>query len=117
MNSKSHVALRLLRSRLIRHVRTMTLLASVPILTPPTHSQEEGTANAKPTPPPIVLRVLETRKISLGDHSLILNRVAPPVLPAPPPPTAAEVPTTAARAEENRLAHKKHEVLFLSATV
>ena len=67
----------------------------------------------------IQFRVLEQTQINLGDRKLILNRVAPPILPearalATPPlqPLSAEAAQTALRRES-----KKSAVLFLSATV
>ena len=47
--------------------------------------------------PAINFQMLAHRTIDLGDHSVHLNRVAPPVLPpAPPPRTKAEVAATEA---------------------
>ena len=61
------------------------------------------------------LRILSSRKVDLGDRSIQLNRVAPPVLPPPPPP--AKVAAAANAAEASQPPEKKHEVLFLSTTV
>ena len=64
--------------------------------------------------PALQFQVLKTRRIQVGDHSLYLNRVAPPVLPAAPssplPPSAEET----VKASEPR---QKSEVLFLATTV
>lgn len=69
--------------------------------------------------PALNLQVLDQKKINLGNRSIIMNRVVPPVLPQPPPPppqpTAEQV--AAAKAAWDREPHKKFEILFLSATV
>jgi len=71
--------------------------------------------------PAIKFQVLKQRTIDLGNRSLILNRVLPPILPAPPTlappvvPTAAEIAAwETAEAEQPR---KRFEILFLSTTV
>ena len=62
--------------------------------------------------PPIRFQVIQRRTIDLEDRSLILNRVAPPVLPSKPTAPAVQ---NAAPAEEPP--DKKAVILFLSATV
>ena len=83
-------------------------------------TSDPNAGSATPAPPPIQFQVLQTRRINLGDHSLIMNRVVPPVLPAPPPAAPPSPPS--ALTEEARQAflqrpRKKSVVLFLSATV
>lgn len=78
-----------------------------------------GKRSSQAKRPTLNFQVLESKRVNLGKRSLILNRVAPPILPEPPPlpppPTAAEI--AAAQAAWEREPHKKYEVLFLSATV
>ncbi len=91
--------------------------AALTLIAPPGLSAQETPPAAQP-PPDISFRVLEQTRIDLGDHKLILNRVAPPVLPKshavvqPPPPFSAEAAETARRREG-----KKSAVLFLTVTV
>lgn len=79
-------------------------------------AQDQG-EGAKPAQPSIKFQVLEQKRIHLGNRSLFLNRVVPPVLPpAPPPPPAPEL--TAAELEMvQRREGKESKMLFLSATV
>lgn len=78
-----------------------------------------GGAASQAERPAINFQVLRQWRVNAGDHAIILNRVAPPVLPpAPPrplPPSADEI--AAAEAFEARQPVKKSVVLFLSATV
>jgi hypothetical protein len=84
----------------------------------PATPQARPPAESKPEAPPIKFQVLQSKRVDLGDRSLILNRVVPQVLPPAPPPATAVVVTEAGPAlEEERTPQKKQEVLFLSATV
>jgi len=73
--------------------------------------------------PKLQFRVLQTRRISLGNRSVIFNRVAPPVLPKKPlvsaplvaTPTAGEL--KALEEMQAKQVQKKQEALFISATV
>lgn len=69
--------------------------------------------------PAILFQVLRQWRVNAGDHTVILNRVVPPVLPPAPsppaPPPAAEI--AAAEAFEAWQPVKKSVILFLSATV
>lgn len=98
-------------------LRGFTVFASVAGFALSLAAQEEITAAA---PPAGRFQVFETRKIDLGDRSLHLNRVAPPDLPATPAIPAAPSPEAVAAAkaaEALQVAGKKHETLFLSATI
>lgn len=70
-------------------------------------------------PPAINFQVLRQWRVGAGGRAIILNRVAPPVLPpappAPAPPTAEEVAVV--EAFEVRQPVKKHAMLFFFATV
>lgn len=72
-----------------------------------------------PERPPINFRVLQGRRIDVGDHAIFLNRVAPPVLPQSPTPAPARAAgeTAADDYAEPQMPRKKSEILFLSATV
>lgn len=95
------------------------LLAAVGLGFPALHAQT-GDTPANPNPEPIRFHVLESRKIRQGGRSIIMNRVAPPVLPAPraailPMPVA---PLTDAQKQALAIREaKKSVVLFLSVTV
>ena len=80
---------------------------------------QETPAESKPETPPIKFQVLQSKRIDLGDRSLFLNRVVPPVLPPMPAAPAAVASAEAAEiaVEEERTPQKEQEVLFLSATV
>ncbi len=67
----------------------------------------------------VTFRVINTRAIDLGTRSIILNRVVPPQLPPAPalPATAPTADLADVGATEEIIAEKKHEVLFVSATV
>lgn len=97
---------------------TMTI-GSLPMTAAFAQDKSEAVASERP---PIHFQVLQGWKIDLGNRSIFLNRVAPPVLsPAPLAPPPAPAPTAGevakAEAEEARTPQKKSEVLFLSATV
>ncbi len=88
------------------------LLAAIPA------TAQQQAAPAAQAPPEIPFRILRQTQFDLGDHKLILNRVAPPVLPTAPlkaPPEAAELGP--AQVVETAKADKPHEAMFLSATV
>ena len=73
---------------------------------------------AKSERPPIQFRVLQGWKADLGDWSIYLNRVAPPVLQSAPVKVQQGNPQTSETIPPGVLAApKKSEVLFLSATV
>lgn len=83
---------------------------------------QQNAAPAAQAQKDIQFRVLRQTQINLGDHKLILNRVAPPVFPpAPPAISPAPAPTVQEVAEAEAAVagtpQKKNEVLFLSATV
>jgi hypothetical protein len=80
---------------------------------------QETPAESKPEAPPIKFRVLQSKRVDLGDRSLILNRVVPQVLPHSPVNAVPAVKSEAAETatEDERTPQKKQEVLFLSATV
>ena len=68
----------------------------------------------------IRFQTIESRRVKTGGRSVVMNRVAPPILPeAPKPPSAqtAEEIAAAEAAEVQQAPQKRHEVLFLSATV
>ena len=84
----------------------------------PPVSAQEGVVGEKV--PVINFQVLEQRKINLGNRSLFLNRVVPPVLPELPPPPVPGPPPTAeqiAEWEARQPPQKKQGFLFLSTTV
>jgi hypothetical protein len=60
---------------------------------------------------------ISRRVINLGDHTMTLIRVRPPVLPKAPPPPAAPAPTADQIATEERMAKKSFASLNLTATV
>jgi hypothetical protein len=101
-------------------MKILTALAITALFTGLAAGQETP-ADAKHEVPPIKFQVLQSERIALGDRTLILNRVVPPVLPPAPVPTAA---ANRARpdiadlgVEPDRAPQKKEEALFLSATV
>lgn len=94
----------------IRKILVFTFVAA-------TSGFAQNDSGAVPEKQPISFQVLNTRKIDLGDRSLILNRVAPAVLPPLPPSPPTREPTATELAEEKRRADKKQELLFLSLTV
>lgn len=89
--------------------------ACAPIFMHGVQAADAGSTDAKTdAPPPINFHILQTQRVNLGDRSLIMNRVAPPVLPPLPPAKAPPIPTAEdLRAQET----KKSLVLFLSVTV
>ena len=115
MNHKLPVVL---RSRAFKPVKRLAMLGMGAVLSVPIVAQEEEKLPAE-APPAIQFQVLKTRRIPLGDHSIYLNAVVPPILPVAPPasrtPSAAEV--AEAEVAEAREPRKKFDVLFLSATV
>lgn len=81
-------------------------------------SAQDAVEAAKQERPAIQFHVLQGWRADLGDRSIYLNRVAPPVLQTAPvkiqqsnPQTSETIPTRVL------VAGKKSEVLFLSATV
>ena len=88
------------------------------LLAMPVAAQQKGAPDEQ-TPTDIPFRVIEQTQINRGDHKIILNRVAPPVLPekrAAVPQTTAPLSTEAMQTAL-RQERKKSAVLFLSATV
>jgi len=79
------------------------------------HAQEPAQGNAGEQMP-LPLRVLKSWRTDFGDHSIYLNRVAPPVLQTAPA-TNAEPARDAVLATADPADGKKFEVLFLAATV
>ena len=72
-----------------------------------------------PERPSVIFQVLRGWRFDLGDHSVSLNRVAPPILPSEPAPApkTAGVESAPAGKPLARTPQKKTELLFLSATV
>lgn len=71
-----------------------------------------------PEPAPIQFQVLKGQKVDLGNRSIYLNRVVPPILPAAPvKPPQTDVQITQVDANEVLAPQKQSDVLFLSATV
>ena len=103
------------------HPFHLASFAVVSIMASPCPSVVAQTDNAmNPERPAIKFQVLQSRKIDLGNHSLIINRVVPPVLPELPPapaPRSAEQIAAARAAAALRRPAKKRVNLFLSATV
>ena len=100
--------------------RRLISLAAILVTIPVAAQQNAAPAGQAQTS--IQVRVLQQTQINLGDHRLILNRVAPPIFPPVPPalspahaPTALDV--ARAKAIEARAPQKKNESLSLSATV
>jgi hypothetical protein len=83
---------------------------------------QETTAPSNSTQPAIQFRVLESRRVSLGNRSIVFNRVEPPDRPTEPAvattasaPAAEEVGNDAVQLATQE--EKKRETLFVSATV
>lgn len=99
-------------------MKTKLVLAVSSLLTVAAAGQQAATEE-KPASALASFQVLRQWRVGAGDHAIILNRVAPPVLPptppAPAPPTAGQI--AAADAFEARHPAKQHAVLFLFATV
>jgi hypothetical protein len=96
------------------------MLAALPftaLLSVVAHGQDTLEA-AEPEPAPIQFQALKSWRVDLGDRSVFLNRVAPPVLPAAPV-AALQVDARIGQtdAAEAVAVGKKSEVLFLAATV
>ena len=98
-------------------MKTPALICSLALLVIGASAQDSPEAT-KPERQPIQFHVLKSWKADLGDRSIYLNRVAPPVLTAAPvkiPQGSPQVPV--AVLSKILAAPKKSEVLFLSATV
>ncbi len=82
------------------------------------YAQEVSKPSAAPE-----MRVLQTRRVPLGNRSIIFNRVQPPVIaekPQAPAPVALKPTEEERRVMEESAksyARKRHESLFLTATV
>lgn len=79
--------------------------------------REDTTAAATPA---INFQVLERRKIKMGNRSLFLNRVVPPVLPPTPTPARTAPQPVLTLEQQRALAEREAKrlvVLFLSVTV
>ncbi len=64
--------------------------------------------------------VLQTKRMNVGGHSVVFKRVAPPAKPPLQPVRTATVPVTQTAeqiAADEARAHKRQEVIFLSATI
>jgi len=102
----------------IRHLRVLCVLVAVWSLNTAAFAQVE-----EASPSAINFQVLQTRRIPLGNRSIIFNRVEPPVLPPRPAVAAPQVvaPTgeelSALEELQAKYARKKREALFISATV
>lgn len=97
-----------------RRILTLaTFLAAIPV------AAQQNSAPAEHTPADIPFRVLGQTQITRGDHKIIMNRVAPPVLPQRPAVAVQQVPLPSPEAVQSALRREKKraEVLFLSATV
>lgn len=97
-------------------VKISTVLCLLTFLTIRASSQDAQEAT-KPERAPFQFHVLQGWKADLGDRSIYLNRVAPPVLPAPPIKIQETPQVPDAALAKNLTEHKKSEVLFLAATV
>ena len=107
------------RVSLLSDCSLAAIAAAALTLASPLVSLAQETAPPTQTQTDIQFRVVEQTQFDLGDHKLIVNRVAPPVLrkqravgTPPPPPLSAEAVQI-----ELRKQSKKSAVLFLSATV
>lgn len=100
-------------------MKTLATLCSFALLSVVTCAQDPTDAN-KPERPPVQFRFLRSWKVDLGNRSLFLNRVVPPILPPVPAPVPREpepgLPLGQRQSLEKREA-KKSVALFLSATV
>jgi len=99
-------------------MRSLTAFALFALFSPFAIGQEQRNT-ARTENPPVQFQVLKSWKVDVGDRSIFLNRVAPPVLPTgasvvaePAPPPSAEDLEIARRRRGKATA-----VLFLSATV
>ena len=117
MNRQPFVVLRLLRSQIISCGKIFLPLASASFAHASALAQDADEMPANPAPA-ITFRVLRQRVVESGDQSVILNRVAPPVLPleSAAPVSAAQKVAAAENADSEPPA-KKSVLLFLSATV
>lgn len=96
--------------------RSLLRLAAF-LVTIPMMAQQDATP-AGQTPPEIKFSIVRQIRFDLGDHQLILNRVAPPVLQTAPVSKQQEAAELApADLAKIAKARKPSEVLFLSATV
>ena len=78
----------------------------------------DAPGTALPQPSPIHFQVLHSKRVNLGDHLMILNRVVPPVLPPVPPPASPPNPAEVADADASAAVPQKRIVmLFLSASI
>ena len=117
MNRKPLVVLRLLRSQIISFGKILFLLITVQLVYVSALAQDADAPPPKPAPA-IAFRVIRQRVVESDGQSVVLNRVAPPLLPQEP---AAPAPTTqeadAAKQAVPEPPAKKSVILFLSATV
>lgn len=100
-------------------MKALATFAALPLVVGLAWTQDD-TATSKPDNPQITLQVIESRRINLGNRSLILNHIVPPILPQrppPPPPPSPEEIAAAEAAAPPEPPPKRHEVLFLAATV
>ena len=94
MNRKPLIVLLLLRSQIISCGKIFLPLAAVHLANASVLAQDANVMPANPAPA-ITFRVLRQRIVESGDQSVILNRVALPVLPhelATPVPARRKLP-------------------------
>jgi len=81
-------------------------------------SAQDAPDASKAVLPSIQFQVLKGWKTDLGDHSIYLNRVAPPILKAPPVQVQQVNPQISEAAAAKIVgSQKRFEILFFSATV
>lgn len=100
------------------NIRHFSIIVSVAAMRTAFGQTDNSTAD--PKVPAINFQVLKSWKLDLGDRSLFLNRVAPPILPpAPAPVPQVQVPvlTPEQRQALAKREAKKSVTLFMWATV